>query len=136
MHLLPWSSQAEGKEDPMIEGLVVGRVVHFVPSDGRNPGVCRAAIVVKVWDPQGTGCSNLAVLYDGSNDLDSPAVAPGLLGPAPSLAQWRTSVVFDGAPTPSQYTWHLPTACPFEQAAGHRPHAPSTIAPDPAKGHQ
>ncbi len=92
-----------------MDGLSVGRVVHFLPNDGRNPGECRAATIVKVWNPP-TGCSNLAVLYDGTNDLpDALASEQTQVSP-----RWRTSVNFDAEGKP--YTWHWPQACPCTKA--------------------
>ena len=43
----------------MIEGLAVGRIVHFVDESGDT----HAAIVTRVWDTE-TGSSNLTVFVD------------------------------------------------------------------------
>ncbi len=77
-----------------MEGLTVGRMVHFViPEKTRNAGEHRAAIVVRVFD-QNSGSANLHVFLDGSND---EAVVPQ--GNA-----WVTSVPYSEEPEPR--TWH------------------------------
>jgi hypothetical protein len=48
-------------------GLTEGADVLYVLPDGRSVGQFGPAKVVKVWN-QETGCSNLQVFTDGSND--------------------------------------------------------------------
>jgi hypothetical protein len=89
-----------------VKGLTEGRIVHYVLPDGRHPGECRAAVVVRAWDRDasgGNGCSNLTVLTDGSNDFGQAADDP-----APPIAR-RTSIVFDAERKPG--TWHWPQDC-------------------------
>ena len=48
-----------------MDGLIEGRIVHYVMPDGNHV----PAIVVKVWNPNGT--SNLQIFTDGVNSLPS-----------------------------------------------------------------
>jgi hypothetical protein len=74
-----------------MKGLTEGRIVHYVMPDGEH----RAAIVVKVWDHEGeTGCANLQIFTDGTNDL---TYGPNLW--------WKTSVLADNADKKIG-TWH------------------------------
>jgi len=73
----------------MVQGCSVGRIVHV-----KINGQCRPAIIQRVWDKE-TGCSNLCVFPDGSNDL------PGESNP---LTLWKTSVTFGDA----EWNWHWP----------------------------
>jgi hypothetical protein len=86
-----------------MDGLIEGRIVHFVMPSGEH----RPAIVVKVWrypDSSGpepilkapeNGCCNLQVFTDGSNDgVDE--VRHGHL--------WFTSCIYSENPEPG--TWH------------------------------
>ncbi len=76
-----------------MDGLIEGRIVHYVMTDGRGAGLHRPAIIVHVWD-KATGCVQLQVFTDGSND--GPEHAHGLL--------WATSVSHSEDPMPR--TWH------------------------------
>jgi len=81
----------------IIKGLTVGRIVHV-----RQGPECRAAMVVRVWNAQ-TGCSNLTVFTDWSNDASYAS-------PSGSGMRWETSVLhtsFAGA----NYGWHWPQDC-------------------------
>lgn len=87
-----------------MKGLTTGRVVHYVLAPGDNVradkvGQHRPALVVTVDGPR----ANLAVFYDGANDLttDNNALAQGVM---PAL--WRTSVEEDPAWGPG--TFHAP----------------------------
>ena len=85
------------KEGITMEGLIEGRIVHYVTPPGR----IRPAIVVQVWrDAEGApptnGVCNLQVFTDGSND--GPWGASGVV--------WATSAVFDADGAPG--TWHWP----------------------------
>lgn len=81
----------------MAQKISVGRIVHFVNEHGSH----RPAIAVQVWDKQ-TGCSNLQVFVDGSNDakenLTREQLDRGLV--------WATSVLYSEEPKPR--TWHWP----------------------------
>lgn len=78
----------------MIEGLIEGRIVHYVLPDGIRKGEHRPAIVVRVWDTtQGTGMSNLQVFIDGNNDQEQQG-----------SARWVGSVHYDANKAPG--TWH------------------------------
>jgi hypothetical protein len=70
----------------MIEGLQLGRIVHYVTTQG-----VRAAVVVRVWD-KGNGLCNLQLFLDGENDL--------------SLPGWETSRLYSEAGEVG--TWHWP----------------------------
>lgn len=72
-------------------GLSEGRLVHYVMVDGQ----IRPAIVVRVWD-RVTGCCNLQVFVDGSND--------GYDWKTGTL--WATSIPYDEGLAPQ--TWHWP----------------------------
>jgi len=80
------------KEESM-EGLVEGRMVHFVMPDGEH----RAAVVVRVWRPQipeRPGYCNLSVFTDCGND-----------GPGNETGFRReTSIIYSEAKEPN--TWH------------------------------
>ena len=83
-----------------MDGLIEGRIVHFVLADGRSPGEHRPAIVVKVWrntdnTPPANGCSNLQVFTDGEGGNYNDGL-PRLL--------WQTSVLYDPDGAPG--TWH------------------------------
>ncbi len=73
------------------QDLIEGRIVHYVMPDGQH----RPAVVVQVWNKD-TGCSNLQVFTDGSND--GPDYRKGLF--------WATSVIYSENKEPS--TWHWP----------------------------
>jgi hypothetical protein len=78
-----------------VEGLIEGRIVHYVLTDGDSEGQCRPAIILKVWDREGeTGCCNVLVFTDASNDG----------GPYRSGLFWATSRSYDADKKPG--TWH------------------------------
>ena len=83
----------------MIEGLIEGRIVHFVPgpNDGfSSPEEHRPAVIVRVWDRTGdSGSVQLQVFTDGGND--GPGKASGLF--------WAMSVMHSERPEPR--TWHF-----------------------------
>ena len=77
-----------------MDGLIEGRVVHYVLEDGPYKGEHRPAVIVRVWPTElDYGC-NLQVLTDGSND--GPQYAGGMV--------WKTSVPYSEEPKPR--TWH------------------------------
>lgn len=73
-----------------IAGLTPGCMVHFVTDGGEH----RPAVIVRVWHDV-TGCSNLQVFTDGTND--GFARDRGLT--------WKTSVDYSAEPTVG--TWHF-----------------------------
>ena len=90
-----------------MQGLIEGRIVHYVLPDGRYAGEHRPAIVVKVWrnadgSPPVNGCAQLEVFTDFSNDYIDGEGKHGHL--------WRTSVVYgenapDGTYPPGSWHW-------------------------------
>jgi hypothetical protein len=86
-----------------MEGLAVGKIVHYVLPTGRSQGEHRPAIVVRLW---GTPTADytpgvqLQVFTDGTNDysLSMDQGANGLL--------WATSVAYSAEP--KEGTWHWP----------------------------
>lgn len=55
-------------EPKAMEGLIEGRIVHYVlPNGCKNAGYHRPAIITQVWNAW-TGTSNLQVFVDGEND--------------------------------------------------------------------
>ena len=95
----------------MIEGLTVGRIVHYVLESGRSKGQHRPAIVVRDWQ-QENGLVQLQVFTDGFNDefrestsalLDGKSAA-GITFSANII--WRTSVHYSEEKEPG--TWHWP----------------------------
>jgi hypothetical protein len=92
-----------------MDGLVEGRIVHYVMPNGEH----RPAIVTKVWDRENqSGCSNLNVFTDYSNDLpytqaetDNMKNNFGInLDEVRHGHIWRTSIMFSAEPKP--HTWH------------------------------
>lgn len=88
-----------------MDGLIEGRIVHYVMPDGRYKGEHRPAIIVKIWgdrkqDP--TPCVQLAVFVDGTNDYVNLPIQDGSFMPC----VWKTSVVYNEEKEP--YTWHFP----------------------------
>lgn len=86
----------------MLTGITEGRIVHYVLSEfdtklhsaiGRH---C-AAIIVRFWGDKNSGCSNLMVFVDGSNDQ------PGQMLDHP---YWATSKYYSEDMEPG--TWHWP----------------------------
>ena len=79
----------------------VGRIVHYVLPNGRNPGEHRPAIVVNVWGtptPDYTPAVQLQVFTDSTNDFVEGPGSNGLL--------WATSVSHDEEHRIG--TWHWP----------------------------
>jgi hypothetical protein len=76
-----------------MEGLIEGRMVHYVMEDGHYVGAHRPAVIVRVWD-HGYGTCNLQVFTDCTNDGDQ--YADGLA--------WKTSRVYSEGKEPG--TWH------------------------------
>jgi len=72
-----------------MDGLIEGRIVHFVLEKGQH----RPAIVVKVWNKD-SGSVNLQVFTDGSNDGELYA----------SGMYWATSIM--PSETNEVRTWH------------------------------
>lgn len=83
-----------------MEGLIEGRIVHFVTETGKH----RPAVVVQVWNKE-TGCCNLQVLLDGTNDARDNFTREQMdRGMA-----WVTSVVHDDNENlKPPRTWHFP----------------------------
>jgi hypothetical protein len=78
---------------------LVGRIVHYVLTGGRNSGEHRPAIIVRRWS-SASETVQLQVLTDASNDYPSEQVgANGLM--------WATSVGHDEK-TKAVGTWHWP----------------------------
>jgi len=91
-----------------MQGLAVGRVVHYVLSSGRSAGQVRAAIVVRNWDDEATsyppGTCNLHVFLDGTNDAGAECEA---------TSGWIGSAHFDETEAQAGRgykpgTWHWP----------------------------
>ncbi len=82
-----------------MEGLIEGRIVHFVLPAGPHAGEHRPAIVVKIWDKwnEKSGVVNLQVFYDGTNDH------PHAQSDGPHI-YWETSVGYSSEP--EARTWH------------------------------
>lgn len=86
----------------------VGRIVHYTLPNG----VVRPAMIVQVWSP-GTGCSNLHVHVDGTNDLHHDSDGYRTHVTAEECARgiaWRTSVQCSDEPKPGY--WHWPAFVP------------------------
>ena len=79
-----------------MEGLAVGRMVHYVLEDGPSKGQVRPATVVRIWEGSAGGCCQLQVLTDGHNDGEQ--YAGGIA--------WKTSRLYDADGKPG--TWHWP----------------------------
>jgi hypothetical protein len=82
-----------------MDGLVEGRIVHFVMPSGEH----RPAIIVRVWrDLSGApeGYSNLVVFVDGANDLHY-ASRPDV---PDQVTLWETSIHYSENKEPR--TWH------------------------------
>ena len=90
-----------------MEGLAVGRFVHYVLSNGEH----RAAVIVRTWET-GTdvrGLVNLQVFLDGSNDYATLPLSGGVAitqGTPPAI-WWCTSVLNDDEGK-APGTWHWP----------------------------
>lgn len=85
-----------------MQGLTVGRIVHYVLQEGRNAGQPRAAMVVRVLDSPVVpdGVVNLHVMLDGLNDAGAENQVPD------HMSAWVTSVHYSEEPKPG--TWHWP----------------------------
>ncbi len=97
------SDSYKKNSNPLTEGLIEGRVVHYVLQNGTH----RPAIVVKVWWVGGVGeihrlpengMSNMQVFMDHDEDDAGYDTRPY------PLTRMKTSVVFDEAGAPG--TWH------------------------------
>ena len=94
-----------------MEGLVEGRIVHYVMHDGEH----RPAIVVKVWrvqdyedgevvglpHPPVNGCCNFVVFVDGYNDVKRSIEDPSR---DVVTSIWETSVLY--SELKESHTWH------------------------------
>ncbi len=91
-----------------MDGLTEGRMVHFVMPNGEH----RPAIITRVWDRTGsTGCANLSVFTDYTNDSGHNAAERNLLADAGiDFSQvagghiWKTSQMYSEERKPG--TWH------------------------------
>lgn len=83
------AEQTPAVEPKAIEGLTEGRMVHYV----MNNKVHRPAVIVQVWNVE-TGCSNLRVFVDGSND-----------GYSDDVVGRATSILYSEDKEPG--TWHF-----------------------------
>ena len=85
-----------------MEGLIEGRIVHYVLENGPSRGEHRPAIIVKVWEAhREQGTINLQVFTDGNNDVDPRE--PQSVSYGKGIA-WATSVPYSEEPKPR--TWH------------------------------
>lgn len=89
-----------------MDGLAVGRLVHYVLKGGRSEGDHRPAIVVRNWVADGSpqnvypeGYVNLVVFLDGYND-GTPTEVSNYGG----TVAWATSVHYSEGLEPG--TWH------------------------------
>lgn len=73
--------------------VTIGRIVHYVLAEGRNPGEHRPAFVVKTWGDTPDSSVQLQVFTDAGNDGLDPVL-------------WATSVHHSETPEPR--TWHWP----------------------------
>lgn len=86
-----------------MEGLTVGRMVHYVLPSGPSQGEHRPAVIVHVFDHV-NGMVNLQVFIDGLNDDPyGTATDPVSGGPAGGVV-WKTSVGF--SEKKELGTWH------------------------------
>lgn len=85
-----------------MDGLTVGRIVHYVLPTGRSAGEHRPAMVVRTWGTPTadyTPAVQLQVFTDSTNDFEhNQSGANGLL--------WATSVSYSAESHPG--TWHWP----------------------------
>lgn len=97
-----------------MDGLVEGRIVEYVLGEGDVPetykylvGAIRPAIVLGVCGHT-SGCSNLTVFMDWSNDGNFMEYEhQGVLQKSPMPCIWATSVSYSQGLEPR--TWHWPT---------------------------
>lgn len=90
-----------------MEGLVEGRIVHFVI--GRNAWdkiICRPAIIVRVWETDSQ--INLQVFLDGTNDTEivERIIKHGKVHHLDELNYWVSVVQYSDQKEPG--TWHWP----------------------------
>lgn len=95
-----------------MEGLIEGRIVHYMPSgpawqDLDRP---RPAVIVRVWDNK--GMCNLRVFTDGANDASYEAATRDTYARAVAEIEsgtfWATSANYDDSAEPAGHTWHWP----------------------------
>ena len=85
-----------------MEGLIEGRIVHYVLPDGNSEGEHRAAIIVRVFESmKESGTVNLLVFTDCTNDVDPKDPRTASYGKG---VVWATSVHYSEVPKPR--TWH------------------------------
>jgi hypothetical protein len=85
-----------------MEGLIEGRIVHYVLPNGNSKGEHRPAIIVKVWPTmKESGTVNMLVFTDCNNDVDSRDPQSASYG---SGVAWATSVHYSEEKEPR--TWH------------------------------
>lgn len=80
-----------------LEGVAIGRIVHYVLSRGHHVGHHRPALIVALGDNETV---NLQVLTDGTNDFDFGYPGSGGL-------LWATSVPYDASGA-QLGSWHWP----------------------------
>lgn len=79
----------------------IGRIVHYVLDDG----TIRPAIIVAVWSPE-SGCSNLQVFVDGTNDHATDMKRTGVTAEEAMRGfAWRTSRACSDGPKPGYWHW-------------------------------
>ncbi len=85
-----------------MEGLIEGRIVHYVLPNGYSAGDHRPAIIVRVFDSmRESGTVNLLVFTDCNNDVDPKDPQTTSYG---SGVAWATSVHYSETKEPR--TWH------------------------------
>jgi len=85
-----------------MEGLIEGRIVHYVLPDGNSKGDHRPAIIVRVFESmRESGTVNLLVFTDCLNDVDPRDSQTASYG---SGVTWATSVHYSEEKGPR--TWH------------------------------
>ncbi len=87
----------------------VGRIVHYVLSEGRSAGDHRPAIIVRVWGEEQVAAGTLPESALGTVQLQvfTDSSADGRFNDELPAVMWKTSVVHDDegkAPN----TWHWP----------------------------
>jgi hypothetical protein len=83
-----------------MEGLEIGRIVHYVMKDGQE----RPLMVVRVWSPSEIpGYINGVLIFDGSNDS---GIFPYSGYESGRNTAWITSTHYDAGKKPG--TWHWP----------------------------
>lgn len=86
-----------------MEGLIEGRIVHYVLPNGNSTGEHRPAIIVKVWPSMvESGTVNLLVFTDCNNDVDPRNPQTASYG---SGVVWATSVHYEETGK-ERRTWH------------------------------